>query len=93
METDFLIVASTLAFTCVVIWCLIGPLTVKSSIKDFSEINDSERIIEDQKQQIARFLQDLDFDHSTGKLQDEDYNTLRAEGRQRLAKLLVNTEG
>ena len=69
-----------------------GWVMARSS--DLVEVEDKDLIaLEDRKEQLLTTLRDLEFEHATGKLSDEDYNDLKRFFEREAVGLMSELDG
>lgn len=90
---DILFLVTKLAIVVIILfwvgWPLFGP--AKSSRFQWWK-EELDLLGESQKDVILDTLNEIEFDHSTGKLNDEDYQELKAEYERMAVKILVEEE-
>jgi hypothetical protein len=78
--------AGALVLGVLVLWLVLRPLSRRTAAAP--EIDDPIPVEETRRGQALAALTDIEFDHATGKLSDEDYGELRRRhGREALALL------
>ena len=94
--TAALIIASILAIACVVVVAL--PFLREPAARDDRLDSPNEReqrrlAVAEERDRALAALKELEFDHRTGKISDEDYRTLVGPLRRRVAESLHALDG
>lgn len=91
METLSIALAGSLGLACAlfVAWPLLrGAVRRSSSDERATEVAE----LKDEKDKLLQALKEIEFDHRTGKLSDEDFQSLRADYRRRAIEALERLE-
>ena len=83
-----MIIAVCAGLSIIAAWYILNPIFGNSTFSAGAGVETTMTVLMDQKDRSVYMLRDLELDYTTGKLSEEEYNSLKLELSYELAEVI-----